>query len=141
MSDEPHRREVGTGARDASRDLWDDDSMTTPTLDVVFEILSHRRRRLVLYHLAQVPGGVEQFDALVDQVAAWETDANGGDVPENHRSRVATDLHHVHLPKLADANVLDYDDRSETIRYWGQPTVEEYAEHAAVSELPDCYRE
>jgi hypothetical protein len=34
------------------------------------------------------------------------------------------DLHHNHLPRLADAGVVDYDPRSKTIRTWGDDRVE-----------------
>jgi len=40
------------------------------------------------------------------------------------------ELQHIHLPKLEDAGILEQDPRSETVRYWGQPSVEEWLEHA-----------
>jgi hypothetical protein len=41
----------------------------------------------------------------------------------------ATELVETHLPRLDAAGVVDYDDRSDTVRYWGQPTVEKWLEH------------
>ncbi len=73
---------------------------------------------------------------LVEQVVTWETETSSDDVPDDYRRRVEASLHHMHLPKLADANIIDYDPRSESIRYWGQPVLEEYAEHVAAMELP-----
>jgi hypothetical protein len=40
------------------------------------------------------------------------------------------ELQHIHLPKLEDAGILEQDPRSETVRYWSQPSVEEWLEHA-----------
>jgi len=51
---------------------------------------------------------------LADRVAERESD---GDDCET----VAIALHHVHLPKLAEGGVIDYDPRSETVRYCGRP--------------------
>lgn len=42
-----------------------------------------------------------------------------GDERDEPQRRVAIRLHHVTLPKLADAGVLDYDGRTNTARYRG----------------------
>ncbi|USZ67494.1 hypothetical protein NGM10_12240 [Halorussus salilacus] len=69
------------------------------SLDAIFELLVTERRRNALYVLYRSPGPLS-VSALAEEVAALE----GAD-PE----RVATALHHVHLPKLADAGVVEYD--------------------------------
>ena len=43
---------------------------------------------------------------------------------ESDRKRLKAKLHHVALPKLADAGLVDYDQRSQTIRYCGEPLLE-----------------
>lgn len=128
MDDEDEERGgVADGARPAG-------PVATPSLDTVFDLLSNRRRRYAVYYLVDDGGDPVDCEALAERVAAWEV----GDDPSDERvERVAADLTHIHLPKLDAANVVDFDDRSGQVRFWGQPSVEEYAEHAAMQELPD----
>ncbi len=111
--------------------------VSRPSFDDIFDLLSVERRRYAIHYLSEVPDGVATLDDLSEQVAAWETDTAVADVPDDFRRRVEASLHHTHLPRLADANVIDYDARSESVRYYGQPVLEEYAEHVAAMELPD----
>ncbi|WP_428222012.1 DUF7344 domain-containing protein [Halorientalis brevis] len=76
------------------------------------------RRRICLY-LMRSDQTVVTVDDLVEILADEDDD----------QERLAIDLHHRHLPKLADAGIVEYDARSNTTRYWGQPTVEKWAEH------------
>ena len=103
----------------------------TPSLDTIFEILANRRRRHVLYYLYEQPDGVatlEELSGVVESIEAeTQTDANDDD---ERRERIKTELHHAHLPKLEDAGVIEHDRRSETVRYWTQPSLEEWLEHA-----------
>ncbi|GAB3674595.1 DUF7344 domain-containing protein [Halopiger thermotolerans] len=133
----------------------------TPSLDLVFDLLSNRRRRYALYYLYEQPDGVATVDELTDHVAELEartletedesapesatevgsesespadsTSASGS--PAARRRQVRTELQHVHLPKLEDAGILEHDQRSETVRYWTQPSLEEWLEHAHHKEL------
>lgn len=82
-------------------------------VDSVFAVLSNERRRLILEHLFSRPPPVSVSE-LVDLLATEEL--NGHERPEDLRDRVFTSLHHVHLPKLADSNMVDYDpDREEVV--------------------------
>ncbi|WP_162224554.1 DUF7344 domain-containing protein [Halorussus amylolyticus] len=69
------------------------------SLDSVFDVLATERRRNVLYALYESAGRVALSD-LADEVASVE----GADF-----ERVATSLHHVHLPRLAEVGVVEYD--------------------------------
>lgn len=109
----------------------------TPSLDLVFELLSNSRRRYVLYHLNERPDGVATLETLAENVRALErtiggddADGEGDEGSAARQSGVRTELRHVHLPKLEDAGVLEHDRRSDTVRYWGQPSLEEWLEHA-----------
>lgn len=93
-----------------------------------FDLLSHRYRRFVLHFLATRSNGVS--DRLELATVVSEAVHDEGVSPEDDLDRIVTELHHVHLPKLADANVLDYDDRTGYVRYWGEPTIEEFATRA-----------
>jgi len=76
-------------------------------------------RRQICLFLMRSDQSVVTVDNLVEILADEDDD----------RERLAIDLHHRHLPKLSDAGIVEYDARSNTTRYWGQPTVEKWAEH------------
>jgi uncharacterized protein (DUF779 family) len=79
--------------------------------DLVFDILKNRRRRQVLRYLLAIDGSASIGD-LAEQLAAWENDVSKGDITYKQRKRVYISLHQTHLPKLHDASVVDYDERS-----------------------------
>ncbi|KDE58764.1 hypothetical protein EL22_02645 [Halostagnicola sp. A56] len=107
---------------------------TSPSLDLVFNLLSVRRRRYALYYLTEQTDGITTFDKLVDDILAREADSENR---EEHKQQIQTSLQHVHLPRLEDAGILEYDARSDTVRYWQQPTLEEWLEHARHKEFID----
>lgn len=55
-----------------------------------------------------------ELDALVERVAANESDAFGTVSDDRHQLRVS--LVHVHLPKLEDAGLIRYDRAAHRIR-------------------------
>jgi hypothetical protein len=114
-----------------------DPGVSRPSFDDIFDLLSDERRRYAIHYLRETSDGVSTLDDLTETVAAWETDTTQSDVPDDFCKRVEASLHHTHLPRLDDANIIDYDARSGSIRYWGQPVLEEYAEHVAAMELPE----
>lgn len=79
---------------------------TGRTLDESHRLLASERRREVLSYLTPRAGERVDADELLAAVAADERPGPG---PSTHRVRVETDLHHVHLPKLADAGVVEFD--------------------------------
>ncbi len=99
----------------------------TPSLDVVFDVLANQRRRLVLYHLHESGDGIATLEEITDYVCSYEESERSA---SEHRLHVATSLQHAHLPKLEEAGIVEYDQRSETVRYWHQPSLEEWLEHA-----------
>lgn len=120
----------------------------TPSLDLVFDLLSNSRRRYALYHLSDQPDGVATIESLTENVMEIEQTTDGDEKDGSNtsaqsehaqdspdaRSGVQLELQHVHLPKLEDAGILEHDRRSETVRYWSQPSVEEWLEHAEYKE-------
>lgn len=89
----------GTGDRDIS-------------LDELFTLLSSSRRRHVV-ELLDEQGGEAMFRELTDAVARRET---GEPVRYDQRKRVYVSLRQSHLPRLADAGVVEYDRDRGTIR-------------------------
>ncbi len=53
---------------------------------------------------------------------------------EGTTEAIETALEERHLPKLIEAHVIDYDDRTDTVRYCGQPSLEKWIEHAEFEE-------
>jgi len=93
--------------------------------DAAFQaVLTERRRRIVRFlH------GRESETASLDALAAHL--AGGDDSPADDggdRGRVLIELHHADVPKLAAADVVDYDPASRTVRYLGDPEVERLLE-------------
>ena len=82
--------------------------------ETLIDAFAHRRRRLVLAVLDARPESVE-FEALVDVVAVREGDETGV-VDVGDRERVRISLYHWHLPKLADAGLVEYDRESGRVR-------------------------
>lgn len=77
--------------------------------DRVFDILSNPRRRFVLHYLSRQSGSVPLRE-LADEVARWET----GDetLSPQQRKRVYVSLYQTHIPRLADAGMIEFDSDS-----------------------------
>lgn len=69
-------------------------------------LLRSERRRLVLEVLSDEQAATT-LDELAAEVAARESDLDTDD--EQAMARLKTALHHNHLPKLAEADALEYD--------------------------------
>ncbi|WP_438267123.1 DUF7344 domain-containing protein [Haladaptatus salinisoli] len=88
---------------------------SNPSFDTLFKILANQHRRYLLYHLSTMNEETLTLSALVNRLAQ--------DVAITHK-RLRINLHQRHLPKLADHNVIEYDSRSQTIRYRGSDRLE-----------------
>lgn len=82
--------------------------------DLVFEILSNTRRRMVLYHLRQY-GGSATVQELANQTAALENDVPVSELTRQQRKRVYVSLYQTHLPKLEQIGIIEYDDEREEV--------------------------
>lgn len=84
---------------------WDFSS-TVLSLDLVFDAISHPRRRYFLYALhAQTDVTLRE---LAEQIATWEADHHDAPV-ENHTRQVYVSLYHTHIPKLQEYAIVDFD--------------------------------
>ena len=90
----------------------------------LFEILSNRRRRYTVYALGNEAENTVELGELARRIAAWETEKPPEQVTSTERKRVYTALQQSHLPKLADAGLIDYDERASVIH--SRPELEEY---------------
>ena len=101
------------------------DTPTTRSKDGVFEALSDPNRRRILWYLYTAEEDVTSIPDLLDSLV---TDL------EKRRGRIETLLYHAHLPMLAERGLIDYDRRSETIRYHGDAVAEEHLEALSESD-------
>jgi len=104
-----------------------------PFIDTVFEALADWRRREVCLFFRETDVTTATVDELAMLLAACEPDGVGGTRDRDH-DELAAELEETHLPRLDAAGVVDYDERSETVHYWGQPTVEKWLEHITAVE-------
>jgi len=90
-----------------------------------FELLSAKRRRITLGVLGDGPTTIS-LDELARAVAERES-ADGATRGSPSRERVATSLHHRHLPKMDDFGVLEYDPETNRVtsrRAWAADLIE-----------------
>jgi len=109
-------------------------AVRTPSFDTLFDLLADNRRRYALYALTETEDGLADVEMLADEVALWEARTGDAKLTEALRETVADELRETHLPRLADADVVEFDERSDVVRYWRQPTLEEYLEHTQFKE-------
>lgn len=91
-------------------------------LDPLLSILRDPLRRRTVRFCASASDRMFEFDDLVDHLARGDglsADARG-------REEIAIDLHHRHLPKLAEAEVIEFDHHSGIIRYLGSDRIERW---------------
>lgn len=96
---------------------------TTQTLatDTALRLLANQQRRRVLRHVTD-GNGTTTVDQLIDSLLTGTSpSADRGAT----RDRLAISLHHVHLPMLQEAGVIEYDSHRETIQYHSIDLVEE----------------
>ncbi|WP_254274474.1 DUF7344 domain-containing protein [Haloarcula marina] len=96
--------------------------MTTHSLDACLQLVADPHRRRIIHHLRHEATGTTTVDELVEQFHRSGSDFKDG--PPQDRESLAIQLHHVHLPKLADHDVVEYEHRSGSVRYRPDEQVE-----------------
>lgn len=77
------------------------------TVDGRLEVLSNCYRRFLLYYLRE--HGTATRTELADVLAGWLASVDDGAADSTDRDRTDIALHHVHLPKLLDAGLVEHD--------------------------------
>lgn len=88
-------------------------------LDDVVATLTHQRRRYALYHLRDEE--ILDIDELARKVVAWETDQPPAAVSDDELEKVLLEFKHSHLSMLRNAGCIEYDERTEVVRYREPP--------------------
>ncbi|GAA0259055.1 hypothetical protein ACFFQF_23575 [Haladaptatus pallidirubidus] len=113
MTSEPHTlANSGTGVTTAVS------ALTTAgydgSLNLLFDALSDKRRRYALYCLNYHQTPMALAD-LATEIARYEYDADTRtEIPDGETKSIYTTLHHNHLPRLAEANLVMYDSTTHT---------------------------
>jgi hypothetical protein len=79
-----------------------------------YRLLADDRRRTALGVLTEREPPIT-LEALAEEVAARESDAGGREADPVDRIRV--ELHHVHLPVLAENDLVEYDWRAGRVEF------------------------
>ncbi|WP_323192742.1 hypothetical protein [Halostella sp. PRR32] len=106
--------------------MCSEESDVSNVLDTTFELLARERRRTVLYCLRASDGQLS-LSELVDRVAEREAAESA---PDDDQQETAISLSQVHLPKLADAGVIEYDRQEQLVEHEGDPFVETFLDRA-----------
>lgn len=90
-----------------------------PPLSRILRSLPDPHRRYLIYHLQEEDPS--NLDKAARFVAACDQGVNPEDISSKTHDRLKAELYHTHLPKLADLNIIDNDDRSGAIRFRDPP--------------------
>jgi hypothetical protein len=97
-------------------DETDSDRSTDAALtkDTLFELLKNQRRRDALAFLKATDGRTTLSD-MAEHIAAKENDVPVEAINSKQRKRVYIGLYQCHLPKMADAGIIDFEKNRGTI--------------------------
>ncbi len=82
--------------------------------DTILELLANRRRRYLLYALRDRDEPIE-LSRLAEQIAGWEQNQPPDEVAKNEYKSVYVSSVQCHVPKLADAGVVDHNPDNHTV--------------------------
>lgn len=106
------------------------------TRETIYDVLSNQRRRYTLHYLAQNDGEVTLRDLSV-QVSAWEGDIPPTAVTWQQRKNVYTALQQVHLPRMDEMGIVDFDtDRGEIALDEEASELQLYLDFVPENEIP-----
>jgi hypothetical protein len=87
----------------------------TLSLNTVFDILASPRRRFALLYLHEHSRSIAIAD-LIREISVNQHEVAKNEVPEEVLKQETTLVHHCHLPKLLDANLVAIDSDRKTVR-------------------------
>lgn len=104
--------------------------------ETIFDVLSCRRRRHTLHYLTQQDGRVGLRE-LSEQLAAWEHGVPPADIGWEQRKGVYTTLRQVHLPRLCEAGIVEFDREQGAVTLSGEAeNVRLYLDFVPEDEIP-----
>ncbi|XVH32116.1 DUF7344 domain-containing protein [Haloferacaceae archaeon DSL9] len=92
----------------------------TESYDDPLAVLSNRRRRYALRCLCRYQNPLPLAD-VAEEVAALEYDERVAEMSPETLKRVYMSLYHTHLPKMVEANLVEYDQERDSVALVGSP--------------------
>lgn len=89
------------------------ENVDRPPKDRLFRLLSAKRRRYVIVYLREATAPLAVAD-LARRIAEREPEQTPA-AASNHREAVYRSLYHCHVPKLADARVVEHNRNRDTV--------------------------
>lgn len=93
------------------------------SLDAVLSLLADQDRRDLIQYLRESSEQTCSIDDCVGYLMKQEEERTA---ERPSHDRVAMVIHHIHIPKLADTGVVEYDARSREIRYRSDDRLESW---------------
>jgi hypothetical protein len=106
--------EQDRGSQEGEDDISSTSEHTELPLDVIFGLLSSQRRRRVLSYLTE-DGDNTTLSDLAEHIAAEENDTGIRFLNSQQRKRVYVALYQCHLPKMDDADVIEFNQSRGTV--------------------------
>lgn len=97
------------------------DGSCVGSVDGIFAALNHPLRREVVALLSENPNRTFRVDDVVERLRQQAS------APDLDRPELRIQLRHVHLPKLAEYDVVEFDPQGDLLRYLPATDVEEWA--------------
>lgn len=88
-------------------------------IDALCDVLGHPHRRTLCTRFASAEGDRFSYSDLVEWIL--ESDVTTGNGTASGREAVEMSLHHLHLPKLAEHDVIHYDPDECAVQYLDTP--------------------
>lgn len=89
------------------------------SLDTTLSAVANEYRRAILTAVTDASEQTLEYDALVDRVVDQVRDEDAERMVDEQRQRVRIALHHTHLPKLDEAQIIDYEAETLSVQFVG----------------------
>lgn len=80
----------------------------------IYDCLSHSHRRYALHYLNEAAEPLALTE-LAEAIADWETDSPESEIADEVVEDVRTTLHHIHIPKLVEGDLVQYDQEQDLV--------------------------
>ncbi|WP_231188349.1 hypothetical protein [Haladaptatus sp. DYF46] len=110
------------------------DRGTTGQISQLYKLLADHRRRVLLHCLRDTEASLS-ISALVTELTQRDDRE-----PSERDVKAEIAVHHIHLPKLADAGVIEYDQSNQQAVYTAPPQVDALLEEMLVTASPGAHK-
>lgn len=104
----------GEEAQTEASSATEESSSANLSLNVVFDILRNKRRRLVLQAIEERDGSTT-LSELAEHIGGLENEKSPHALNAQERKRVYVGLYQCHLPKMHDAGAIEFDKNRGTV--------------------------